>query len=63
MISVNANAGRGIPSPYVNEGQTDIATDALYVTSGSNDTRFRFTYDYGLTDKVGLRLRSTHDDF
>lgn len=62
-VSASAHAGRGIPSPYVDEGKSVVATDGLFVTSGSNDTRFRFTYDYGLTDKIGLRLRSTHDDF
>lgn len=58
-----AFAGRGIPSPYVNEGQTKIATDALAVTSGSHDYRQRFTLDHAYTDQLELRLRSTHDDY
>lgn len=63
IVSSNAHAGRGIPSPYVDKGKSVVTTDGLFVTSGSHDTRFRFTYDYGLTDQIGLRFRSTHDDF
>lgn len=37
--------------------------DGLIETSGEKDVRQRFTLDYGLTDKIGLRLRTTHDDF
>lgn len=58
----SAFAGQGISSPYVTEGKHTIKADGYYTfdDNDSKDTIFRqrLSFDGGLTDKLGYRIRA-----